>query len=101
MDQCEDLTLGDFWEPFYSLEELSLLTRVDLPGYYYVVPGTEGTESEEISGGDAEDFWEGDYTYYSGLTRQEGQLCHVVYYVKNEERNSYLISDDTGEIQEE
>ena len=101
MDQCEDLTLGDFWEPFYSLEELSLLTRVDLPGYYYVVPGTEGTESEEISDEDAEDVWEGDYIFYSGLTRQEGQLCHVVYYMKNEERNSYLISDDTGEIQEE
>ena len=39
--------------------------------------------------------------YYSCLTRQEGQLCHVVYYVKNEERNLYLINDDTGEIQEE
>lgn len=85
----------------WQKESLDLLTRVDLPEYYYIVPGTEGTESAEISGEDAEDVWEGDYIYYSGLTRQEGQLCHVVYYMKNEERNSYLISDDTGEIQEE
>lgn len=78
-----------------------LLKGVELPDYYYVVPGTEENEAEETDSGMQTRAWEGDYIYYDGLTEREGQLYHVICYSRKEESSVYLLHDDTGEIQEE
>ncbi|MCI9336836.1 MAG: leucine-rich repeat domain-containing protein [Lachnospiraceae bacterium] len=78
-----------------------LLKGVELPDYYYAVPGTEETAQEETDSKTQAKAWEGDYIYYDGLTVRDGQLYHVICYRTEKECAVYLLNDDTGEIQEE
>ena len=91
-----DLPYGAWQKAGYEL-----LKGVELPDYYYAVPGTEENGEEETESGMQTMAWEGDYIYYDGLTKREGQLYHVICYSRKEERTVYLLHDDTGEIQEE
>ncbi len=78
-----------------------LLKGVELPGYYYTVPGTAENGEEETDGANQTKAWEGDYIYYGGLTHRDGRLYHVICYGKKEESAVYLLDDRTGEIEEE
>lgn len=78
-----------------------LLKGVELPDYYYTVPGTgkigeEGTDNESQA-----DAWEEDYIFYDGLTVRDGALYHVICYRMEEESRVYLLNDETGEMREE
>ncbi len=77
------------------------LKGVELPDYYYTVPGTEENAAVEADGEAQTGPWEGDFIYYDGLMVRDGQLYHLICYQKKEERAVYLLNDDTGEIQEE
>ena len=84
----------DSWQK----ENYELLLGMELPDYYYTVPGTETaleTTSDKVRQG-----WNGNYIFYNGLTEESGKLYHVVYYRKQEGREVYWIDDETGEIQE-
>lgn len=74
------------------------LKGVELPGYYYMVPGTEGNRGEGELGAEA---WEGDYIFYDGLTVREGQVYHVICYRMKGDEGVHLVNDDTGEIRGE
>lgn len=76
------------------------LKGVELPDYYYTVPGTQENADEETDSDIQPTAWEGDFIYYDGLTVREGQLYHVICYRMKKEGTDYLLNDDTGEIQE-
>lgn len=76
------------------------LKGVELPDYYYTVPGTEENPDEETDRENQTTAWEGDFIYYDGLTVGDGQLYHVICYRMKNERAVYLLNDTTGEIQE-
>ena len=78
-----------------------LLKGVELPGYYYTVPGTEEVSQEGTGSEIQTNTWEGDFIYYDGLTDRDGQLYHVICYRTKKENTVYLLNDDTGEIQAE
>ncbi len=92
----EDLPYAAWQKTGYEL-----LKGVELPGYYYSVPGTEEIGEEETGSETRAKAWEGDYIYYNGLTIRDGQLYHVINYRTKKENVVYLLSDGTGEIQEE
>ncbi len=77
------------------------LKGVELPDYYYTVPGTEANPDEETDREIQTTAWEGDFIYYDGLTVRDGQLYHVICYRMKQERAVYLLNDATGEIQED
>ncbi len=77
------------------------LKGVELPDYYYTIPGTEENADEETDNAYQETAWEGDFIYYDGLTVRDGQLYHVICYTMKKEKVVYLLHDDTREIQEE
>lgn len=77
------------------------LKGVELPDYYYQVPGTANSGDEEADSEAETEEWEGDFIYYDGLTVRDGQLYHVLRYIMEKESAVYLLNDDTGEIQEE
>lgn len=76
-----------------------LLKGVELPDYYYIVPGT-GAAGEDADGEIKEDAWEGDFIFYDGLADRDGQLYHIICYMTEKESAVYLINDETGEIKE-
>lgn len=84
----------------WQKENYKLLTGIELPDYYYIVPGTEGNgensgkAAEEIS----EEVWEGDYIYYYSLCSEDGGFRHEICYVTKDGRSYYTIDDNTGEI---
>lgn len=59
------------------------LLGVELPDYYYVVPGEEEH-----------------YIYYSGVTTENGALLHRIFHVEHGDETEYLLDDLTGEITE-
>ncbi len=63
----------------WQKENYELLTRVELPDYYYSV--------------------DNEYIYYDGLVVKNGQFFHKVFDGRKENSGTYLINDDTGEIQ--
>ena len=78
-----------------------LLKGVELPDYYYTVPGTEEIGEEGTDNESQADAWEGDYIFYDGLTVRDGALYHVICYRMEEESQVYLLNDETGEMREE
>ena len=78
-----------------------LLKGVELPDYYYTVPGTEEIGEEGTDNESRADAWTGDYIFYDGLTVRDGALYHVICYRMEEESQVYLLNDETGEMREE
>ena len=78
-----------------------LLKGVELPDYYYTVPGTEESGEEGTDNESQADAWTGDYIFYDGLTVRDGALYHVICYRMEEESRVYLLNDETGEMREE
>lgn len=63
----------------WQKENYELLISIELPDYYYCV----GNE----------------YIYYNGLVVRNGQLFHKIFDGRGKNGKTYLIHDDTGEIQ--
>lgn len=78
-----------------------LIKGVELPEYYYIVPGTEEHADEETGSEAQTDVWDGDFIYYNGLIVRDGQLYHVIDYKTKKDSEIYLLKDSTGEIQKE
>lgn len=86
----------------WQKEGYELLSGIELPDYYYAVPGTEreAETDKETSSKTSGAAWQGDYIYYDGRTRRNGQLYHVICYVTEKKEKVYLLNDNTGEIQD-
>lgn len=103
-DFCSRMAAGaekaDLPYAAWQKENYELLTGIELPDYYYIVPGTDGNgenfgkATEEIS----EEVWEGDYIYYYSLCGEDGGFCHEICYVTKDGRSYYTIDDNTGEM---
>lgn len=70
----------------WQKENYELLFGMELPDYYYIVPETEEAASGKTSD-KSMNTWGGDYIFYKGMTEESGELCHIIYYVKQEGGN--------------
>ena len=90
----EELPYAEWQKDGYEL-----LLGVTLPDHYYAMPETK----READGEEAE--WAGDYLYYDGVIREDGQLYHRIYLVidggRSGMKREFLLDDATGEIREE
>lgn len=81
----------------WQKEKYELLFGVDLPEYYYVIPGEDGlTAAEQSQEGEQDETC--DYFYYNGLVVMGGEYYHRIHYWNDGKQQKYLIRDATGEI---
>lgn len=91
-DMAEDAVLTGLSYAPWQKENYELLTGVELPDCYYVIPDAEDDSSDCI-------FY--NRFFYNGLTVNEGEYYHRIYFVDNGIPQNYLVHDGTGEISEE